>query len=280
MIGTRRGALIGARCVLPNQSAMGGTIVADVQAVQQTEAVLSLIFAKGQRPDCAAVSALAAGAEAGPARFAISHMPADNHGWLELLISGMAIDCRGLAPAPAEPRPASGAILGLGESPDGEAISLHPGPHLADAVAMLPVVRAVAALAVELAALPGLLAVCWNPAQCWMAPAYFRKVIGDWLAGGPFPALGLTSLHRTAQGAMESRGLAFFTGQELQLPAAAGYTPADQARIAVRLINELVGRDALTQPVELTGPAGEPLVIAPIMAEQKLRVILRKGGLV
>ncbi len=259
---------------------MGGTIVADVHAVQQAGAVLSLIFANGQRPDCAAVSALAGGADGAPGRFAVSHLPGGDHGWLELLISGMAIDCRGLAPAPPEPRPAPGAILGLGESPQGEAISLHPGPHLADALSMLPVVRAVTALAVELSTLPGLLAVCWNPAQCWMAPAYFRKVIGDWLAGGPFPALGLTSLHRTAQGIMESRGLEFFTGQELQLPAAAGFTPADQARIAVRLINELVGREALTQPVELTGPSGEPLVIAPILAEGKLRVILRKGGLV
>lgn len=257
---------------------MGGTIVADRQAVQQAEAVLSLIFAKGHRPDCAAVSALAEASEGDSPRFAISHVPAGQADWLELLLSGMAIDCHGLAPGPAAAAPLPGAMLGLGALPDGEAISLHPGPHLADAAALLPVVRAVAVLAAQLAALPGLVAVCWNPAQSWMAPAYFRKVIGDWLAGGPFPALGLTSLHRTAQGGMDSRGLAFFTGQELSLPAALGRNPADQARIAVRLINELVGRDPLVEPIEVTGPAGERLVIAPILAEHKLRVIVGRDG--
>ncbi len=252
---------------------MGGTIAADKNAVPQAGAMLSLIFAKGQRPDCAAVSALAEGAEA---RFAISHAPPPDQGWLELLAMGMTADCRGLAPAMAAPMPDQGTMLGLGDFPVGEAISLHPGPHLAEAAALLPVVRAMTQLALELAALPGLLALCWNPAGSWMAPAYFRKIANDWLAGGPFPALGLTSLHRGEKGAMHSRGLAFFTGQELMIPAADGIAPADQARIAVRLINELVALDPLTQPVELTGPGGEVVVIAPILAEAVLRVMVRR----
>lgn len=239
----------------------------------QAGAMLSLIFAKGQRPDCAAVSALADGAQA---RFAISHAPPPDQGWLELLAMGMTADCRGLTPAVAAPLPAKGAMLGLGDFPAGEAIALQPGPHLAEAAALLPVVRAMAMLALQLAELPGLLALCWNPAGCWMAPAYFRKIANDWLAGGPFPALGLTSLHRGEQGAMHSRGLAVFTGQELMIPAAEGITPADQARIAVRLINELVGLDPLTEPVELTGPRGETVVVAPIVAEGLLRVMVRR----
>lgn len=253
--------------------AMGGTIVADRQVAPATGAVLSLIFAKGQRPDCAAVAALAS---TGSARFAVSH-GADGHaGWLELLVMGLALDCHGLAPSPPGQPPLAGPVLGLADMPDGEAVTLQPGPHLADAGALVPVVRALALLGLELSALPGLLAVCWNPAASWMAPAYFRKVTGDWLAGGPFPALGLTSLRRSGNGAMDSQGLAFFTGQEITIPAASGLSPSDQARIAVRLINDLVEREPLVEPEQFKGPGGEVVVVAPITAERRLRVMVRR----
>ena len=176
------------------------------------------------------------------------------------------------APEFREALPTGGALLGLDKAPDGVAITLQPGPHLAEAAALLPVVRAVVMLGLELAALPGLLALSWNPAECWMAPDWFRKVAGDWLGGGPFPALGLTSLQRGADGAMTSRGLAFFTGQELLIPAAPGLAPADQARIAVRLINELVDHERLTGPTTLTGPGGERVVLTPLAGQGVLRV--------
>lgn len=248
---------------------MGGTIAAQGPVSQSAGAVLSLIFAEGKRPDGAAVAALTLREGV---RFSVGHGRAGAEGWLELLVMGMAIDCRALAGAPPPPVPSPGALLGLPAAPAGEAITLEPGPHLAEAAALLPVVRATVMLALDLAQLPGLLAVCWNPAQCWMAPDWFRKVAEDWLGGGPFPALGLTSLHRQDDGAMTSTGLAFFTGQELLIPSAPGLSAPDQARIAVRLINALVERDALDEPVELTGPGGEALGLTPLSGGTVLRV--------
>lgn len=257
---------------------VGGTINAQQPAKSLTRPVLSLVFAKGTRPDAATLAALANDPQDLPA-FAITHQPVSSAGWVELLVSGLAIDCAGLAPGAPVDSPVPGALLGLGQLPQGEALSLHPGPHLADAVSLLPVVRAVAGLAARLAGLPGVVAVCWNPANSWMAPAYFRKVTGDWLAGGAFPALGLVTLQQAADGAMLSCGLRFFNGQELRIPALDnGRGPADQARMAVRLINDLIGHGPVVEPMEHPGSAGEKLVLAPIPADGLVCVLVRRDG--
>ena len=254
---------------------VGGTIVAASSSTpREGRPVLSLIFAEGQRPDCARLAALRSAN--GAAALIVTHQPPPDEGWLELLHAGMAVDCRGLAPAAPSPLPLAGPMLGLGHHPDGEAIALLPGPHLADAAGLVPVVRAIAAIGAALAELPGLLAVCWDPAHSWMAPAYFRKVVGDWLGGGPFPVLGLTSLDRGADGAMHSIGLAFLIGQEVLFPPGTRLQPALQARIAVRLINDLIAHGPLVEPEEFVGPGGEAVVVAPVDGGARLRVMVRQ----
>lgn len=226
------------------------------------DAVLSLVFAKGHRPDAGDIAALAGTMDA-VLPFSISHEAPAKQGWVELLAMGLTFDCTGLAPAAAAKAPPPGPMLGLDIRPQGEAISLRPGPHLAAGRAMLPVVRGMAGLGARIATLPGLLAVCWRPARSWMAPGYFRKVVADWLAGGPFPALGLATLHRQGDGAMVSHGLDYFIGQELRFEPGHGREPADIARIAVRLIDELILAGPLRQAGQMVGPGGEALRIEP-----------------
>ncbi len=237
----------------------------------EPRALVSLLFAPGRRPDAAAIEALAAGGA-----FAVSHRPACAEAgptarrWLELLTTGLTFDLSGLAPgAPAEPF-AFAHRYGLGSAPDtaaAETVTLAPGPHLAGAEGLLPVVRAAAGLAMALAALPGTLAVGWRPARALSAPAHFTSSVGTWLAGGAFPALGLTALHRSPGGAMTSEGLALLTGQELWLEPAAGSQPADDARLAVRLIDRLIS----------LGPVRAGMMVEPI-AGQKVRLEFDPGA--
>ncbi len=240
--------------------------------------MLSLAFAPGQRPDGAAVQRLAEASQlrSGDARFTISHVAGGDAGWVELLASGLTFDCAGLAPAAAAALPGGGALLGLEQQPDGEAISLSPGPHLADAAGMLPVVRVLAGLGAQLAALPGAAAVCWNPARCWMPSGYFGKVVSNWLADGPFPALGLTSLQREHDGAMVSVGLALLTGQELRFAPDAKLVPADIARIAVRLIHVLIESAPLTAQHSFVGPDRETLLVTPSLQGTQLDVTIQR----
>ena len=243
-------------------------------------AVLSMVYAHGQRPTADALFDLTQ-REAAGLRFAISHLPtvdAESGAavWAELLAGGLTYDCRGLAPGIPANRPGRGAMLGLHDVPEGEAISLEPAPHLAEGRGMLPVVKVLAGLGGELAQLPGLSAVYWEPARCWMAPKYFRGVVAEWLAGGAFPALGFTSLQRDSDGAMVSAGLGFLIGQELRFDADRRLVPAAVARIAVRLIHSLIESGPLNAAAEFVGPEGERLLVEPVQGGRHLRVVVRR----
>ena len=244
----------------------------------QSGPVLSLVFAPDQRPGVAALASLAEASlqRAAGARFAISHLSSLAEGWAELLASGLTYDCAGLKPAAPAATPVGGALLGLEQPPVGDAISLSPGPHLAEATGMLPVVRVLAGLGAQLASLPGAAAVCWNPARCWMPPAYFCKVVDNWLADGPFPALGLTSLERDSDGSIVSVGLALLTGQELRFTPDAKLVPADIARIAVRLIHALIDTGPLTAQHSFVGPDRETLLVTPSLRGTQLDVTIQR----
>ena len=225
-------------------------------------ALLSLVFAPGARPDAAALRALGAGQAA--TGFAVTlEATAEGDLWAELLASGLTFDCHGLAPGPAAQAPAATTLLGLVAAPVGEAISLQPGPHIASGASLQPVVRVLLALASDLALLPGVQAVCWHPAECWMAPEYFTRIASDWLSGGAFPALGLTALTRDAAGGLASHGLAFFVGQELALSPDLALSPEAMAQLAIRLIDTLITLGPIIEPRELELEGQPPMLLIP-----------------
>jgi hypothetical protein len=241
--------------------------------------LLSLVFAAGQRPDLAALVAL--GVAAGRDGFVVDALGTDTAALegAELLVQGLTFDCFGLAPGAAMASPDHGTLLGLRRFPAGEALSLQPGPHIAAGAALLPVTQALLGLGAVLARLPGVLAVCWHPAQAWLKPDYFQTIASDWIKGGAFPALGLATLHPMPDGGFRSQGLAFFTGQELRLEARLNLSPERMAQLAIRLIDQLVidGRIAEPRAIALAGmppvlavpvDRGQTLVIRPQLADR------------
>ncbi|MES2493790.1 MAG: hypothetical protein V4579_10995 [Pseudomonadota bacterium] len=220
---------------------------------------MSLLFAMGKRPDAEAIAACAAAAgKAVP--FAISHQPADHPYWVELLVLGLTFDVQGLSPG--IPARADAAVHGFAVLPKDleglEALTVRPGPHLAAAGPLPPVVRALAALGCELARLPGLQAIGWSASRAAMAPEYYQRSVGAWLDGGVFPGLGLTALVRSPDGAVQTEGLALHIGHELRLEPLAGEPPADTARQALRLIHHLVANGPYP-PGPGRGPGGDIL---------------------
>lgn len=238
-------------------------------------AALSLLFQQGGRPDAAAIRALSQVVSAEGGGFSVVHSAAAAEDELELLAAGLAFDCHGLSPGSADVLPIATALYGLDRAITTvglEAIRLVPGPHLTGGEALLPVLRVLAGLGLELAAVDGVQAVCWGPAGSWMAADYFRQVTGDWLQGGAFPALGFTALTRLANGALVSTGLDFLIGQEVYLEPDPGLTPAAMARLAVRLIHDLVEHGPMPDIRELTGTDGQPLLAVPVQQGRQLRV--------
>lgn len=234
-------------------------------------AILALAFNSGQRPDAEALVDLSTrGGKAVP--FAVTHIGAGRDSWVELLAGGLSFDCRGLAPGDYSVPEKGAALLGLAEVPVGEVITLAPAPHLAEGRGLLPIVRALAGLGAELSHLTGANGVYWRPAHCWMTPKYFSGVVEEWLKGGPFPGLGLTSLRHAEGGAMVSVGLDYLIGQELHFEPNRRLAPAAVARIAVRLVNDLVASGPLQRPFQLHGPEGELVEVRPSPDRRLLRV--------
>ncbi|MDE1915996.1 MAG: hypothetical protein KGJ57_08030 [Sphingomonadales bacterium] len=236
---------------------------------------LALLFEPRTRPtlhDIAAVLAQGAGTDGG---IAISHRPDPRDGWVELLCRGLTFDLAGLAPGQGEPWPEVAYDYDLPGACDvmqGEVLTLTVGQHLAGGGHLLPVVRAQMEVALGLLALPGLRAVVWQPAAIAMSAGHFSRVLSPWLNGGPFPALGLTYLTRSADGTMVSHGLSFFTGQELSLAPMPGRADADLGKLAVRLIHKLVDSAPIETPCDIIGPDGEVLFIEPVENGHRLRV--------
>lgn len=236
----------------------------------------SFLLAAGSRPGADACRALlAAPPAAGGQAATISHQPPADEGWLELLASGLTFELSGLAPRSAPALPPARFFYGLPHEATRFALEpfiLSPGPHIAAGAHSLPVARVMAALAARFAGMHGIKAVCWHPAGTWMAPDYFVRVVSAWLAGGGFPALGLTALEREADGDIRSHGLAFFIGQELWLDRDLHENAAAAIKLAVRIIDRLVGHGRLTSPVTIEDLHALPLAMTPERGGTVLRV--------
>lgn len=208
----------------------------------------ALLFEQGKVPDAGRL-VLQADAERA---FAIAHRPVDDGGWLEVLRDGLTFDLKGLAPAAAEPLPDLAHLVGIRRDAVSSLAPLivSPGPHLAGAENLLPVVRVAVALLLELSSLEGLRAIAWLPARCAVSTAWFAEVARAWLGGGPFPALALTALSRKANGAVLSEGLAFMIGQEFILFPKTGSNGEELGRVAVRLVDWLVAHGPVAVPCE------------------------------
>ena len=125
----------------------------------------------------------------------------------------------------------------------------HRGPH-----------RDYTAMVAE--RLGGIEAAVWLPARVAMGRRYFIDAAQAWLGGGAFPALGLTALVDASDGGVESHGLAFVVGRELQVAPWPGASGADLAKLAVRAIHLVVTGGATAAPGRLAGPDGEALQLA------------------
>lgn len=243
---------------------------------------ISLLFAPGRRPRAEAVVTLAESLQSVgelPGGLLIGHLPPAPEGWVELLVSGLAFDVSGLAPAPAGTPPVRRHVFGLDGpelSPDLEAVRLIPSHHIIGGAAMPPVVRALVGLAAVLTRLEGVRAVCWHPAGTLIETTLFVRLIAGWLAGGAFPALGLTALVRDDDGGLRSEGLAFFIGQEIRIEPQSGEPASDAAKLAVRLIHRLVEDGRVEKVEELFAYDGTLLDAEPSLDRRLLRIWRRR----
>lgn len=173
--------------------------------------------------------------------------------WVELLRDGLTFDIAGFTAPRLLARDRVAHRVGIADPVTlrgKSALTLAPGPHLAGAANLLPVVRVVAGLLLELLDLPGLAAVVWLPAQLASGPNWFARAVRAWLAGGPFPALALAAIERH-EASLTSNGLHFLIGQEFSYVTSAGAVSERDSRIVLRLADWLVAHGRLDSPREV-----------------------------
>lgn len=222
--------------------------------------VVALLFDPAAQP---AIADLAAVARA-DRTFGLIDQDADA-GFAELLCDGLTFDCHGLLPCPPlriETALQKIALPGEFVATQSALVTLAPGPQLAGAGQLLPVVRVLSGLVLALASLPGLRAVAWLPARLVMSPDWFAEAVSVWLKGGPFPALALTALARSDAG-FASNGLAYFMGQEFVLSGKDGVLRESDARGAVRLTDWLVAHGRVDAECQVELPGFGTVVIEP-----------------
>lgn len=249
---------------------------------QSVEPALFLLFPPGTRPAAETLVDLVATGAATGLSARVSHRPEPDAGWLELLASGLTFDVRGLAPAAAAPALAVHGLashrLGFNGEPDlagHEAIALVPSGHIVAGVGLQPVLRTMMGMAAGFALGLPASAVSWGPAGTLMEPRTFARMVLDWLAGGAFPALGLTALLRAEDGSIASRGLSQFIGQEMQMEGRAGESPQDTAKLAIRVIDHLVREGRVLEPRRIG--AGPDALLAEPSQVGRLVLVWREG---
>ena len=242
--------------------------------MEQVSAV-SVVFAANTRPSADALRELAKKS----GQFSVSYDPGTESpgdgGWVELLTSGLTFDCTGLAPGPPEPLPERVQSFGLQLDVDfngSEAVTIVPGPHLMGGGAMFPVVRCLAMLGALLSGVQGAQAVSWHRARNYVAPDQFRSRVTNWFEGGAFPVFDLTALVPTSDGGIGSEGLALIMGQEIKLAPDIAPNRNEAAKIALRLIDWLVGNGRIGSPSQMVGPSGERLLLTPTANQQIIKV--------
>jgi len=220
---------------------------------------LLILFPFDRRPGARQVSAACAGSDF-----------VDSDG-VSLQRSGLVFDLVGLSPGPAIPvpdmQPRDGEHL---MSSRVHAVSLRLGPHIAAGKRSVAVLREWFALAQGIADQLEGVTICWVPGEVAIPTEKLAPHLAEWDARGQVPVGLLATFRRTLDGAIQSQGLEYFTGQEFRIePPLVG---GDQEPLARLLFAHLFFAGTQEETGQLTAPDGHALRLEPSANGRYVRV--------
>ncbi|NCP17816.1 MAG: hypothetical protein GW855_01495 [Erythrobacter sp.] len=192
---------------------------------------------------------------------------------ISLLSSGLMFDVVGLAPGPAAPIPE------MGEAPEmrgailpsrTDAISLRLGPHIAAGKRNLAILREWFALAQKIGDTFGAIGLCWVPGLVSLEPDDLARQLSAWDLRGEVPVSLLASFRRTLDGALQSHGLSYLTGQELRIEPQ--LMRGGEDALSRLLFTHLFYAGPLDQTAQLAAPDGHTLRLEPSANGRYVRV--------
>lgn len=150
-------------------------------------------------------------------------------------------------------------------------IDIGLGDHVAGGERVPAILQGLLGLAQILGSSLGAVAVMWHPAQIVSGFGYFSETVSDYLAGGAFPVLAMVNFKGEADETINSRGLSFLAGQELQI-VARGMEQSEMMRRVVRVVHDIATNGPVLEAVKLGGvEPGEVIELQPEAGLLKMR---------
>ncbi|WP_284125273.1 hypothetical protein [Parerythrobacter aestuarii] len=105
--------------------------------------------------------------------------------------------------------------------------------------------------------------VCWAASGTVISCDAFVQLVDRWFKDGVLPDYLFASLKSNSEGALETCGLAYFTGQELEIHPGLVGDRHQASLLALRIVSQLVHRGALTKAEHAIAPDGSVLQLVP-----------------
>ena len=192
---------------------------------------------------------------------------------LSLGRAGFTFDLVGLAPGPAVAIPRIDLSQSLQEvvlPARIEAASLRLGPHVAAGRNSVSILREWFVLAHGLADTFGGAAICWTPGGVAIEPDRLGRHFDAWQRRGELPVGLFASFRRTLDGALQSHGLRYFTGQEFRIEP--NLLRGDEDSLARLLFTHLFYAGEQDQTGQLATPEGQAIRLEPSANRRFVRV--------
>lgn len=194
--------------------------------------------------------------------------------WAEVIWNGLSYRLLGFAPGngavpvlPLDSDTYSARIARL------EAVDIVAGSHLAGAENSIPIVKAMWNMAAGLVeTLPHCEIVVWQHSGAALKPQTFREMAADWEDKLVLPMNGLVQFVDEIDLGIKTRGLAFFTGQELRIEPELTSDRDWARRLGMRLADTLIVRRKLSEIEEFAGLDGSRLRLTPSQNGKFVRV--------
>lgn len=197
--------------------------------------------------------------------------------WLELQSGGLTYDLSGLAPGEPICLPQVDNWLGVPETERAErlrCVGLALGPHVRGGQGVVPVLRGLLGIAAKLSAhFAECRGACWAASGTFTSREVFIDLVEHWLGGGAFPAQLFATFSQGTEGALESRGLAYFTGQEIRIEARSTADREQAIMLGLRIVGQLAYRGPVLESEQSMTPDGTPVQLEPSKDGKIIRVL-------
>ena len=156
------------------------------------------------------------------------------------------------------------------------AIGIAPGDMLSSAVHLPEINHRMLMLGKWIGTSLDATSAAWVPSRTLASFTYFAETVDEYLNGGPLPILFQIAFSEAGNGYFETRGLHYFSGQEIRLTAPPHYSVSDVAKRMVRIIDDIATHGKIDTASQAHGMiAGEKLIFAPSDDPARLDITIK-----